>query len=54
MVRIHPGRQYIRGVAQLVARGIWDAEAVGSSPATPTEQKTAEKLLREARRVMQA
>ena len=25
-----------RGVAQLVARGIWDAEVVGSSPATPT------------------
>ena len=25
-----------RGVAQLVARGVWDAEAGGSSPLTPT------------------
>jgi hypothetical protein len=26
-----------RGVAQLVARGVWDAEAEGSSPSTPTK-----------------
>ena len=25
-----------RGVAQLVARGVWDAEVGGSSPLTPT------------------
>ena len=25
-----------RGVAQLVARGVWDAEVGGSSPSTPT------------------
>lgn len=26
----------LRGVAQLVARGVWDAEVGGSSPLTPT------------------
>lgn len=26
----------VRGVAQSEARGVWDAEVAGSSPATPT------------------
>ena len=26
----------LRGVAQLVARDIWDVEAAGSNPVTPT------------------
>jgi hypothetical protein len=26
----------VRGVAQVEARGVWDAEVVGSSPITPT------------------
>lgn len=29
-------RKEYRGVAQLVARHIWDVDAVGSNPATPT------------------
>ena len=29
-------RREYRGVAQLVARHIWDVDAVGSNPATPT------------------
>ncbi len=29
-----------RGVAQSVARGVWDAEVEGSSPFTPTAQQT--------------
>ena len=29
---------YNRGVAQLVARVVWDHEAVGSSPTTPTRK----------------
>lgn len=28
--------QSLRGVAQLVARTVWDREVAGSSPATPT------------------
>lgn len=31
------GHQY-RGVAQLAARGIWDAQAGGSNPLTPTNK----------------
>ena len=27
----------LRGVAQLVAREVWDFDAVGSNPATPTK-----------------
>ena len=30
-----------RGVAQLVAHGIWDAGVAGSSPVTPTRNQTA-------------
>ena len=30
------GHHY-RGVAQLIERGIWDAEAAGLSPVTPTK-----------------
>ena len=30
--------QIYRGVAQLIARRIWDAEAAGLSPATPTKK----------------
>lgn len=28
-----------RGVAQLVAREVWDFDAVGSNPATPTKKR---------------
>ncbi len=28
----------LRGMAQLVARPLWEREAVGSSPATPTKR----------------
>jgi hypothetical protein len=28
-----------RGIAQMVARVVWDHEAAGSSPATPTKNK---------------
>lgn len=28
----------LRGMAQLVARPLWEREAVGSSPATPTKK----------------
>jgi hypothetical protein len=30
--------RFPRGVAQLVARGVWDAEVGGSSPLTPTRE----------------
>ena len=30
---------HYRGVAQLVARAVWDREVEGSSPFTPTNQK---------------
>lgn len=29
---------FFRGVAQLVARDIWDVEAAGSTPVTPTKK----------------
>ena len=34
------GKKFIknRGVAQLVARDIWDVEAAGSNPVTPTKK----------------
>lgn len=35
-----------RGVAQLVARAVWDREVVGSSPITPTKKyKVVERML---------
>jgi hypothetical protein len=37
--------QKSRGVAQLVARRVWDSEAAGSSPVTPM-RKTAEGQLK--------
>jgi hypothetical protein len=36
MTRPYTRSDAYRGVAQLVARGVWDAEAGGSSPLTPT------------------
>jgi hypothetical protein len=36
MTRPYTRSDAFRGVAQLVARGVWDAEAGGSSPLTPT------------------
>jgi hypothetical protein len=36
MARPYTRSDPYRGVAQLVARGVWDAEAGGSSPLTPT------------------
>src|SRR5215217_6581540 len=36
MARPYTRSDAYRGVAQLVARGVWDAEAGGSSPLTPT------------------
>ena len=32
--------QILRGVDQLVDRLVWDQEAVGSSPATPTKSRS--------------
>ena len=32
------GSRIIRSVAQLVARRVWDAEAAGSNPVTPTKK----------------
>ena len=29
-----------RGVAQLVARDVWDVDAAGSNPVTPTKKTT--------------
>ena len=34
----YTGTDFPRGVAQSVARGVWDAEVGGSSPLTPTFQ----------------
>ena len=41
---LHPflqgrGILIFRGVAQLVAREVWDFDAVGSNPATPTKNQ---------------
>ena len=33
-----------RGVAQLVARDIWDVEAAGSNPVTPTTGKSGKNI----------
>jgi hypothetical protein len=38
-VRLPAGLLNKRGVAQLVARVLWEHEVVGSSPATPTNGK---------------
>ena len=32
--------KYYRGVAQLEARDIWDVDAAGSNPVTPTRKRT--------------
>lgn len=44
---VAPGNFYtqsvlLRGVAQSVARGVWDAEVGGSSPLTPTTSDQAD------------
>ena len=33
-----------RGVAQLVARDVWDVDAAGSNPVTPTKNQKGERL----------
>ena len=34
-----PGKHIYRGVAQLIARAVWDREVEGLSPFTPTTQE---------------
>lgn len=38
-VRVRAAEKEYRGVAQLVGRDIWDVEAAGSNPVTPTNKK---------------
>ena len=38
MVQLHSFPPFYRGVAQMGARDIWDVEAAGSSPVTPTSK----------------
>ena len=35
----HDTLVYYRGVAQLVARDVWDVDAAGSNPVTPTKNR---------------
>ena len=34
-----PSKSIFRGVAQLVARDVWDVDAAGSNPVTPSNNK---------------
>ncbi len=38
-VRVPPSALFLRGVAQLVERAVWDREAGGSNPLTPTKRE---------------
>ena len=38
-----------RGVAQLVARDVWDVDAAGSNPVTPTSGKLPPPIIGDAR-----
>ena len=56
---LHPflqgrGILIFRGVAQLVAREVWDFDAVGSNPATPTKKRGFDRKIKAVRSILAA
>ena len=43
-----------RGVAQLVARDVWDVDAAGSNPVTPTKNRGFDRKIKAVRGILAA